>query len=90
VTISQQHRSSPVQVQDCGIQRLKGGLDVGQPLAVLGGQAASSRTVAASPRAAWPAAACSCWIAAAAARHGPVAHRSDAGEHPCGLAGQQL
>lgn len=40
MVISQQHRGSPVQVQDCGIQRLKGGLDVGQPLAVLGGQAA--------------------------------------------------
>jgi hypothetical protein len=41
--ISQEHRGSPVQVQDCGIQLLKGGLDVGQPLAVLGGQAALQR-----------------------------------------------
>lgn len=56
--------ASPVQVQDCGIQRLKGGLNVGQPLAVPGGQAASSGAVAASPCAAWPAVTCSCWIAA--------------------------
>jgi hypothetical protein len=89
VVISQQHRSSPVQVQDGGIQRLKGGLDVGQPLAVLGGQAVlqpGGGRIA---------------VCSVARRRllvldrrllslgtDPVEHRSDTGEHRRGVAAQ--
>lgn len=89
--VSQQHRNSPVQVRDCGIQRLKGGLDVGQLPTVLGGQAALQ------PRSGRVA------VGSVARRRllvldrrllplgtDPVEHRSDTGKHPCGLSGQQL
>jgi hypothetical protein len=80
--------SSPVQVQDCDIQRLEGGLDVGQPSTLLGSQAVLE------PRG-------GCVAVCSVARGSLlvldrrllplgtdlVEHHSDTGEHLCGLAG---